>query len=995
MAHEVTGAWRGRPPTCGRSAVRTLREHGAGFVGRDAELARLHRAWDGVQGGRAGLVLVAGEAGVGKTRMMREFVAAVGGVASRVLWGECIDLQQGGLPYAPFRQALRAMNLDAEDSAFANAVRAAGPDLAMLLPSLGEHPATDDEESRRVRLFESLLHLLRRLAEDGPLLFVIEDAHWADDTTLDLVTFLSRNLAGCPALLLLTFRPALVGANPALEEFLASRAGRMVTDQFTLNGFEEHELAGYLAELTGEDPRPPIVADIARRTNGNPLFVQEIVAADGAGGGVPPSLNQMLLGRLSGVDAAVRSVLRVAAVAGHAIPYEVLQEVSGLEADALTAALRQAIDADVLVEDDTIGGYAFRHALLQEALYANLLLHERQALHRHYATALSGHSDEHPLVMGAVATHWDKAGEAERALRAYVQAAAAARRSFSFSDVERYLSRAYALWHEVPDAAQVSGLSHRHLANRLVEAAVLVEDHTFAIAVAREALAMVDAERDPNAVAFQHGQLSFALWYAGLEAEALDESLTAVSLLDAHPSVERARVLGWRAKIEALNGSYTGSRALAEQAMQVATATGAPRAYRVSLATYGSVLARQGELDIGWRYIDDAELLARKRNDADEIMRIFLLRGRVLQAYARWADARDNYAEGISEAAKYGMTRHYVWRFHVLCARMLFQRGEWAEATAEIFQAREHTAGRGASLPPLLIATGEFSAAEEFFARQSNRWRSDGTGLLQVPDGPVELAVWQGHHARARERADEGLALVEHSEELMPRARLCVAALRGEADAVLAAGGEADAESLRRARDLLQRLRAMDAERPVRGDGLGSELAALMATAEAEHARLTGADDTAPWATAAQWWQRLEMPYPAAYARLRQAEALAARGAGPAAHDLLSDALATATGLGAAPLRDAIIAARDAAGPVSETSGDTPREVGPPGLTSREREVAAVLMRGRSNRQIAEELFIAEGTASVHVSRILRKLGVTSRGEAIALLLREQRAEGG
>jgi DNA-binding CsgD family transcriptional regulator/tetratricopeptide (TPR) repeat protein len=973
--------------------MRAVREDSAAFVGRGAELARLRRAWDSVRGGRSELVLAGGEAGVGKTRLMRQFVSGITPSSVRVLWGECIDLHEGGLPYAPFRQALRSSAADQADTVFAGAVRAAGPDLAMLLPSLGDAGATiDDEQIRRVRLFEALFDLLRRLGAHKPVLFVIEDAHWADDTTLDLVTFLSRNLSDSPILLLLTFRPDLVGANPAVREFLASRAGRTVTDQFTVNGFEEHELADYLAQLIDAEPRPAFVTEVARRSNGNPLFVQEIIAADRAGTGVPPSLKQLLLSRTTGLPAEVRNVLRIAAVAGHAIPYDVLQTVSGRSPAELTKALRHAIDADVLVEDPTIGGYAFRHALLQEALYSDLLVHERQALHHSYANALLGRSNDEPLVMGAVAAHWDKAGDLERALPAYVKAAEAAKQAFSFADVERYLSRAYELWSDVPDAEALTFLSHRHLANRLIDAAVMVEDDTAAVAVARDALAMVDAARDRNATAVQRGQLSRALWFNGEETKALDEILAAVELLDDEPSVEHARVLAWRAMLVAFHGGYRDSRALAELTLDTAIQAGAPRTYRSALATYGSVLARQGELDRGWRFIDDAELLARKRTDADEIMRIFLLRGRVLQAYGRWADARDNYAEGISEAAKYGMTRRYVWRFHVLAARMLFLQGRWDDATAEIYQAREHTAGRQAALPPLLIATGEFDTAAEFFARQPTRWRSDGTGLLQIPEGPVELAVWQGQFPEARERYEHGLRLVAGSEELMPEARLCVAALHGEADAVASAPDGADEGTLARATELIRRLRSLGAARPPRPDGFGNVLAALVAAGEAEYLRLRGSNRPNAWADAARRWDDLEMPYPAAYARMRQGEAMLAQGDTTRAQELLASADATAAALGAAPLSEAVRAAQTAAGIATPVRTDGDRGAARDttsafGLTEREREVAGVLAQGLSNREIAERLFIAEGTASVHVSRILRKLGVTSRGQAIALLL--------
>ena len=275
--------------------------------------------------------------------------------------------------------------------------------------------------------------------------------------------------------------------------------------------------------------------------------------------------------------------------------------------------------------------------------------------------------------------------------------------------------------------------------------------------------------------------------------------------------------------------------------------------------------------------------------------------------------------------------------------------------------------------------------------------------MLQLPDGPVDSAVWQRQFQEARERYEHGLHLVSGSEELMPEARLCVAALRGEADAITSAEAEADEAALQRTAKLIERLRSLGAARPPRSDGFGSELAALVAVGEAEHRRLTGRNDPQVWATAVRLRDELGMPYHAAYARTRQAEALIRGSAAETAagddmaraEELLTTALTTAIDLGAAPLADLIRT-------IQTSAGFTPRTGAPVearatddaataafGLTEREREVATVLARGLSNREIAEQLFIAEGTASVHVSRILRKLGVTSRGQAIALLLQQ------
>lgn len=985
----------GVPHGSGLGVTSFRRHRQASFVGRERELELLDGLWRDTRQGRPSFLVIEGEPGIGKTRLAEEFADRVKRAGARVLWGNCIALQEGGLPYAPFRQALRETT---DDPGLRAAIDTAASQLSDLLIGPDELSAGDFGQSRRIGLFEALLGLLRDVAATRPLLLVIEDVHWADHTTLDLLTFLSHNLSAIPVLSMLTYRPQPASSsggqdldpaerqrNQALRDFLFGHVTGATTERLRLRALEERAIAQQIADLTDVAPRPSEVTEIAQRSGGNPLFVEEILTSRREGDGqLSPSLRQLLQRRVHGLPDEVREVLDVIAVAGQTVEYDLLRAVADVPRDALHDRLRRAIDADVLVEEPESGHYAFRHALVQEALYEDLLAGRRRELHRGFADVLVARQSYALAAPGAIARHWDLAGDAKRALRAYIQAADAAWATFGFADAARFLRRAYELWDQVDDPTTLTSMSWRHLANKAIEGAVSVEQPETVIGPARDALARAQSEHNARAVAYQRCQLGRVHWYAGDERQALAETMAAVqALADDEPSTEQAEVFALRGALLAQKGLHRDAAALTSRALDAAIHSGAPFAYRSALVTLGSVTARQGDLAGGLHMLDEADELARLRNDADEVMRIVLHRGRVLQAYARWHEAWQRYIDGLTAAPKYGMHQRYSWRFHVLAARMSFFLGRWSRADDEIVQARELISGAGATLPSLLVATGRFAEAEAFFGGEQSKWRSTGTGLMQVPEVPIEMAVWQRQFSEARGLAAAGLEFVRGSEDPIPEARLCRTALRAEADLAEAEPDER-LDAIGRAEVLLDRLREMHARRPPRPDGFGQEIALLASTGEAEYQRLLGAPDPDAWATVVDGCDALDMPYPAAYARWRQAQALRYHGVDKAVAVQLQDqALETVERIGARPLREAIrgVAPRSAVGSSSGSRAD---------LTPREQQVADLLTRGYTNREIAEGLVIAEGTASVHVSNVLRKLGVTSRTQAIAMLIRQQ-----
>jgi tetratricopeptide (TPR) repeat protein len=729
-----------------------------------------------------------------------------------------------------------------------------------------------DEQDRRVRLFESLLHLFQELAADAPVLLFVDDVHWADQATLDLLTFLAHNLTGVPVLELLTFRDEGLPLDDPLKGFLIGQGSGTVRARLTLRRLGERDVAAQIAGIVESRPDPELVETVFQRSDGNPFFVEELVAAGmGDRGGVPPTVRESLLSRIAHLPAESRRLLALAAVAGRTVGHEALSQVANVDDQELSDILRPAVDARVLEADEH--GYTYRHTLLREALYGELLPSERRAMHRAYASVLAASDQREPSIVGAVATHHDLGGEPERALPAFVAAATAAERSLAFADAARYLRRAVELWDEVDDPTAVLDIDKALLLSRAAEAALAVEDTERTIPYARAALDLVAPNEDPARAGLLLSLLGRAHWTAGDQERSDEAFTTALRTVPVDPpSRERVEALAYYAAQLATEGRFTEAKANAEDAVHVARIAGAVTYDCRPLLTAGSVTARQGELHRGLALIDEAEAIAREHGLAVEIMRVYLHRGRALQAYAAWESAWRNYLDGAAEAPKFGMVRRYGWRFHVLAARMLFWLGRWSEARDLLREAREQWTGRTLALPLMMIASGQWEAARQWFADHHSLWRSDGAGLLQQPEALVELATWQGDYDGALERCDRGLALVRASEEPLPAARLCVAGLRAHADRAEATGRAPEAPPPHAVR-LHEHLRALGATREPRPDGWGQELAALAAAGAAEFSRLHGGDPDA-WRAPADAWSDLSMPYPAAYARFRQGQEL-------------------------------------------------------------------------------------------------------------------------
>src|SRR5215469_2494162 len=394
------------------------------FAGRAAEFGLLERALDAAVGGTAGAVLIGSEAGGGKSRLVSEFTDRVRDRAL-VLAGGCVEVSAAGLPYAPFTALLRELVRSGGAAEVAELLPSRdAAALAVLLPEFGALPSGGDPEMSRARLFETLLALFEAVAERRPLVLVVEDAHWADRSTCDLLGFLVRNLRQASVLFIVTFRSD--DPDSALLRSLLAGLSRMEgVWRVELDRLSRDQVAAQLTGILGRPPGPALTNAVYRRGGGNPLFTEALVSPDGTViTELPWSLRDLMLAAVKKLPGDTEQVLRVAAVGGDRVGHALLASATRLDDAALTAALRPAVADHVLVSDGD--DYAFRHQLFREAVLGDLLPGERSAAHRGFAEAIEAipAASRDGTAAAALALHWRGAREDERALIAAWQAAA-------------------------------------------------------------------------------------------------------------------------------------------------------------------------------------------------------------------------------------------------------------------------------------------------------------------------------------------------------------------------------------------------------------------------------------------------------------------------------------------------------------------------------------------------------------------------------------------
>jgi len=995
----------------------------ATFVGRTEELARLAAAADRAAAGTPTAVVVGGEAGVGKTRLVGELVASARQAGATVLVGGCVELGGEGLPFAPLIEALRGFVRDLDEPELAQLVPGrARVELARLLPELGPggpgpdaagswvggpgaEPRGSGLGSEQRRLFELLLVLLERLGSERPAVLVVEDLHWADRSTRDLLAFLVRNLRHGRLLLVMTYRSDELHRRHPLRPFLAELDRGRRAERLELARFGRDEVAAQLAGIQGTPAPPELTERIHARSDGNAFFVEELAATAAADGELPPSLRDTLLARIELLAEPTQQVLGVAAAAGARVGHDLLAEVAGLPDAELLAGLREAVSAHVLLVAADDGAYGFRHALVKEAVYAELLPGERTRLHARFAAALAGRdAGGDPGLAAELAWHWYAAHDLERALPAAVEAGRAAERAFAYAEAQRQFERALELWDRVPGAT--AGLDKAELLARAGEAAANAGAADRAVALVRGALAEVAPGRDPLLAGQLTERLGFHLRIAGRPG-AMEAYQEAIGLVPPGPTVERARVLAGLGQALMLRARFAEAIATCEEAIQVARAAGSPAVETHALCSLGTAMARIEDPDDGLAALGEARRLAAELGLAKDEARACVNLSDLLNDLGRLEEAVVVAMEGIEVATAAGLRRTFGVFLAGNAAAALYNQGRWdetAELTAAYLELGDdedlNTVTLRQSMAMLDAGRGHFESALGH-VRAARRLAGDEFIAVQYPPNlaaaEAAVAAWRGRLEEAAAAVAGGLAALQGPLVDLRACLLLAIGLRVEGERARLATARHDHETLTDAR-----LVADELVQWARGTFAGSRVAwrrAVLATCEAEWARVQGEPDPERWLAAVAAWEESGHPYPLAVARWRAAEALlAGRGDRTLVAELLRRSHATASGLGAEPLRGELerlarlgrvdLRPRD---PSGAPAGPTPEPTDAAaagvalGLTARELEVLTLVAEGRSNRQVAEALFISAKTASVHVSNILAKLGVASRVEAAAV----------
>jgi DNA-binding CsgD family transcriptional regulator len=977
------------------------------FVGRAAELGRLEAALHRVEGGSAAAVFVGGESGIGKTRLLRELERVAVDRGARVLRGDCLAFGADGLPYAPIAAALRGLARDLEPSAFEELVGPAGGDLARLLPELSVSRSHNELASgvtgagdaiAQARLFGLLRGLLDRLAAEAPVVFAVEDIHWADRSTLEFLSSLLRGLRDDRLLLVCTYRSDELHRQHPLRPFLAEEERREIVERVEVRGFSQAELAEQVAGILGSAAEPGLVARLHARSEGNAFFAEELLAAsDAAAGPLPSNLRDVLNLRLEALPDDARIVLRVAAAAGRRSGHRLLATVAALPEPALVEALRTALAQHVLVQD--ADGYAFRHALLQEAAYADLLPGERTALHLALAEALR---DDPTLAAGAAAAelalHWRAAHRMPEALAACVRAGLEAEQVFAFVEAAQHFERALEIWDLVDDATERSELDLAAVVAHAAHNMDIAGEHHRAVTLGRMARELADEAGDVVASALARERLGRYLWLAGDSDGALGAYRDAVRVLPPDPPTPAlARVLAAEAQILMLRAPGEEPRAACERAIEVARAVGERAAEGHATNSLGVIKMGAGDFEGSERALRSAMRIAEEVADLDGMWRAYTNLSECLDEQGRVDEAAALALEGADKVDRLGMRSYAQFLQGEACWR-LTRLGRLDETGAIVERVlAEGPKGVAAvvlydNAAHLAMRRGRLDEAMEHFeqARELLGGTSDSMWIGNQSAGRAETALWAGDAERAWQLATGALDFVPKDQYAHYTSRLHATALRAAADRAqraLALGDEqAAAQAQRDARTIFESLRVLLAPERWHDGAPGPEPAAFDALSVAELARADGDPDPGAWAAAAERFAALKEPFERGYARWRQAEALIMAGGDRAgAAEALGEAAELAAGLDA-PLLTAEVEslARRARVSLDSAPQGAPESsaIDRLGLTDREHTVLTLVAEGHTNREIGETLFISEKTASVHVSRILAKLGVRSRVEA-------------
>lgn len=797
------------------------------FVGRRSELDEIKSSWRAVRDGQARVVLISGEAGVGKSRLVSEVADQIAASGGQVLKGSCVRVSNGGFAYGPIIDALRGLLHDRSARSIADLCGPGYIALDRLLPGRSEGDAMAAGGSTQLppdRLFELILGLLGQLAEQSPVLLVLEDIHWAERSTLELFGFLAVRLRWEQVLLVVTYRDDEPAQGPLPSVLLALPRKGDIT-RLPLAPFDRADLAALLQDRAETPLSGHAIDRIADLSGGNAFFAEELLAARHmeATGPLPDHVLGVVLMRVAALSKTARELIELAAVAGREVSHALLVAVSGLPDITVLDAVEELATCHLLLVGaaDT---YRFRHALTQEAVYSKLGAGGRAHLHRQVAAALT----EHPhLINGpkstttaVIANHWHAAGDRSQALVAAVAAGRAATEIHGYSEGLQYFERALALWDDQTNPGG-AGVDLPDLLAQAAKCAYYAVQGDQAVRYVDRALAVVPSDDLVRRALLQEALGSYLSRANGARALRAFESAYEL-LVDEDASVERVRVTAALADALSKRGRYADSAPYWDETLRMARAIhGCGREEVLGLRTSGWHLAMHGEPDRGIGQLREALELAEAIDDIE---------GRCV-SYNHLCLALDFV--GRSDDCLATATKALQWSDEVAVVftpmidmldslvLVFFRLGRWqqAEAVADRILSSDSRTARAVMtrvvLAELASARGNPEDAQSHVkhARQLLEGDDDPLNHGLVHAAAATRALWLKESQEARAEVKQALEIVCARGDDQQAVALCSLGLRIEADeaARRRAGGSIDPDNdvVKEAEELLARARAL------------------------------------------------------------------------------------------------------------------------------------------------------------------------------------------
>lgn len=957
---------------------------GSPFVARSEQQEQFRSALDRARAGEPGAILVSGEAGVGKTRLLSRMAEIAEESGALVVVSHCIDLGDVGLPYLPFTEALSHLRADTDA---VERVIAKRPALARLLEGGLAEAGERDNQAARMQLFDGIATVLGTSGTPAaPLVLMIEDLHWADPSSRDVLRFLLARLRTENLLVVGTYRTDDLHRRHPLRPVLAELLRLPKVDHLELRPFTRDELADFSVAISGQALTDAALQRVLSRSEGNAYFAQELIEGDPDAVALPGSLSDVLHSRLERLDPAIQALARIASVSGRRVSegllWAVASQTPGFVDDAaFDRVLREAVTHHVLVAED--GAWiAFRHALLAEAVYADLLPGELAGLHRTYLQQMIANPS-----LGSqaeVAHHALHSHDLPAALVASHSAAGEAADVLAPTEELRHLETALRLWDVVADAEARVGRTRMDLEMAAASAASRAGQPSRAAALAVSALSLAD----PAHRARLTPAAAFYLIDDNQEQQALIRSTDALTVLDAEgPSPDRARLLAAHAR-SALNCDRDDdAQCSAERAVREARELGVTDAEADALTTLAVLEVdhpdRAGELF--------ARSLQLARESGDLLAELRSIHNLASNRY--YAGEMDRAGLICEEGIERSRATGVLWMGYGV--GLLIYRDLIRYISGDLTPAPPAMDWVPESATWILSVVGLYAAVARGDADAIERgrsvkasWDRDPMMALLFGGCTIDALTWAGQQQAAVDLTLQVMSFLDSAWNDyflggIWLSALGLAALADRAELQRLAGSD-PVDDVALGQTLLERTVQTARRGRPRGGTLGPEGRAWMARARAEHGRLIGRDDPALWRETVKEFgfdnQGQGYRYEVARSRWRLAAALAAAGDSATARVEAGTALSEAQLMGAAPLAEAIRLLGRRARLVLP---GTRTAIGV--LTEREDEVLRLVAKGLTNRQVGERLFISAKTVSVHMSNLLSKLGVSGRAEAVSV----------